>query len=529
MASKSAPISERQPRFANRRFLFLRRSALLWFALILALLIASRVALEPTYLVTFDDINFALSLKKFDPTQQQPQPPGYPLFVGLLRIFAAFVPNVETLFLVVALFGSAIALALLWAVGDRLFQERTGLIAALLLLFHPAFWFAALTNPIRIYLAVGAVGVALCLIKALVNGPAVRWYYAAAFAYAVAGGFRPDLLLTLFPLMVYTAWRLRLGPRQGLLSAGLFLVPAAAWFAALVSSVGGLKSLVLLLQSYGEKQGGSTSPLLGASLSASLGMAYQAAVWTFVGVLSWLWCAPLVLRRKPRLFSKQQSEFLLVWLAPGFIFYVLVHIGDPDHPLSVIPVTCLAGAVLLMRFASRYAPNRLPTVVAVAVALNVLLFFKPINKTAKAASHKNLVYLNTYMKEIIEPLKAFRARGPVTVVSPASVFGWRTVSYYLPDVSVLVIDSDDPGRPRGWRWYQGRPLPLPLNAGTIMLPGCGTIAWLDPQAHPVVEPGGMTLESMPGVPITDGAARPESSYKFRDFNFRTDAHGCISK
>ena len=283
-----------QTRFANRRFLFLRRSTLLWFALIFALLVASRVVLEPTYLVTFDDINFALSLKKFDPTQHQPQPPGYPLFVGLLRIFGVFVPNVEHLFLVVALFGSAITLVLLWAVGNRLFQERTGLIAALLLLFHPAFWFAAVTNPIRIYLAVGAVGVALCLIKALANGPAVRWYYAAAFVYAVAGGFRPDLLLTLFPLMVYAAWRLRLGLRQGLLSAALFLVPAAAWFAVLASSVGGIRPLILLLQSYGEQQGGSTSPLLGASLSASLGMAYQATVWTFVGALSWRgappWC-----------------------------------------------------------------------------------------------------------------------------------------------------------------------------------------------------------------------------------------------
>ena len=152
---------------------------MLWLALIVILLIASRMMLTPTYLVTFDEANFALSLKKFDPIHHQPQPPGYPLFVGLLRVFGAFVPHVEQLFLVVAVFGSVTALVLLWAVGNRLFGEPTGLIAALLLLFHPAFWFAALTNPVRIYLAVGAVGVVFCLVKALVNGHTMRWYYPA--------------------------------------------------------------------------------------------------------------------------------------------------------------------------------------------------------------------------------------------------------------------------------------------------------------------------------------------------------------
>ena len=102
-----------------------------------------------------------------------------------------------------------------------------------------------------------------------------------------------------------------------------------------------------------------------------------------------------------------------------------------------------------MRFASTHAPNRLPTVVAVAVALNVLLFFKPINKTAKAASYKELVHLNTYIEEIIDPLEAFRAQGHVTAVSPAFVSGWRTVSYYLPDVSMLVIDSGRSAAPQG--------------------------------------------------------------------------------
>src|SRR5690242_15371695 len=179
MASNSAPASEGQRARSDSGLLPFRRSTLLWLTLILGLLVVSRTALAPTYLVTFDDVNFALSIKKFDVLQHQPQPPGYPLFVGLLRLFSFFVPQVEPLFLVVALFGSALALVLLWAVGDRLTGARTGLVAALLLLFHPAFWFAALTNPIRIYLAAGAVAVSLCLVKAFASDRPATWYCAA--------------------------------------------------------------------------------------------------------------------------------------------------------------------------------------------------------------------------------------------------------------------------------------------------------------------------------------------------------------
>jgi len=440
-----------------------------------------------------------------------------------------FIPQVEHLFLTVALFGSIVALVLLWALGDRLMGEPTGLIAALLLLFHPAFWFAALTNPIRIYLAVGAAGVALCLVNALSSRRAALWYYLAALVFGTAGGFRPDLLFTLFPLMLYSGWRLRLRIGQILVAAVMFLLPTSVWVAALCMPLGGPAALVALMVSYWHQQGASTSPLLGASASSSLGMAYRAVIWTFAGTLSWIWCIPFVLRKQKNIFTQRQTEFLLIWLVPGFLFYALVHIGDPDHPLSLIPVTCLAGAVMLIRFAAGFANTWLPAIVGVAVALNLFFFVKPINETAGAASYEAAASLDTYMQQVIESVEALRYKGPVTAVSPGFISGWRTVSYYFPDIPVLVIESGGSQNPRGSRWYRGQRLALPVSAGTILLPGCGTIAWIDPDARPVAEPGGKPFPSMPGVPVTDVAATPNSSYSLRGFNFRTDPQGCAAK
>lgn len=512
-----------------------KRAAILCFAAIAVLLIVSRVAFAPRHLNTFDDINFALAIQHFNPAHHQPQPPGYPLFVGLLKLGALFVPKVEHLFLAVALLASLLTLAFLWAIGDRLLGKPLGLIAALLLLFHPTFWFAALTNPIRLFLAAGATAVALCLLQACraralasvetrLNG-AVHTFYLAAFVWGLAAGFRPFLLLTLLPLMLYGAWRLRLNARQVLLACAVAILPIAAWFTALVIPVGGALKYFQLMHAYWDQQGSSTSILLGARISSALHMAYMTIVWTFVGVLSWAWCVPFVLRSAKSLFTRFEIEFLLVWLVPGFLFYATVHTGDPDHPLSIVPVTCLIGAAVLARFARDYAPRWLPAVVIAAVALNALMFFKPVNKTAKAGSYKVAQWLDGYMNGVITSVAALHAKGPVAVVSAGPSPGWRNVSYYFPDVPVLVVSSTDPQKPYGWESYRGRSRPLAVEGASIWLPACKTIAWIDYSDKPVSPSGAPGLPVLPNTSVTVTEPGFDAAYRFRGFSFRTP-HTC---
>ena len=116
-----------------------RRWRILWGLFFIAALLISRVPLAPRHLITFDEINFALSIEKFDPAAHQPQPPGYPLFVGLIKLLSLFVPKVETVFLAAALLLSIAALALLWILGEELLGKRWGVVPPLLLLWNPPF------------------------------------------------------------------------------------------------------------------------------------------------------------------------------------------------------------------------------------------------------------------------------------------------------------------------------------------------------------------------------------------------------
>src|SRR5579885_3698023 len=101
----------------------------LWGLALAALLIVSRWPLAPRYLITFDAINFALAVENFNPALHQPQPPGDPLFVMLLKLVSHATSDVETLFLSAALLVSFAAVLLIWAFGESLLGGAGGRIA----------------------------------------------------------------------------------------------------------------------------------------------------------------------------------------------------------------------------------------------------------------------------------------------------------------------------------------------------------------------------------------------------------------
>src|SRR5262249_29180883 len=158
-----------------------------------------------------------LAVERFNPMWHQPQPPGYPLFVALLKVLSVVAPTIETAFFIAALVMSAAALALVWRLCEMVGGPGRGIIAALLLVFTRAFWLAALTNPVRLCSAAGAAAVVLCVWRAC-RGDSRRWLPAAAGALGLSAGFRPSLALLMAPLIIWAAFRIRVRWRVAALS-----------------------------------------------------------------------------------------------------------------------------------------------------------------------------------------------------------------------------------------------------------------------------------------------------------------------
>ena len=446
--------------------------------LLLGALLGSRIPLAPRRLITFDEINFALSIRQFNPGAHQPQPPGYPLFVGLLKLLSLGIPKIETVFLVAALLLSFAALILVWMLGDRMLRHPGGFIAALLFLFNPPFWYSALTNPIRLSLAAGAVGVAFCLYEAL-RLQSSRWLVAAAAALGVAAGFRPTLAVEMAPLALWVAVTIRPAKSALVESVAAFGVAVATWLPFLAASTGGFRALYHLLAGYAYDQTRDTSFLLGARSTAALHMALQALVWSGLGVLTWVWAVPSAARSASSLRGSLTTRFLLLWFLPAFASCALFHVGDPDQTLASVPVTCLVGALVLSSI-SATSMRRRAAMVSLALFLNVFLFFKPVSKIAKASTYNTVRWVDGYMGNVLDGTARLANAGVVTAVFPPDVSGWRNLSYYIPGVHLVVVSAVFPGSASVFRIQAPRSEISNAAPDRVPIPSCGVIVLVDP-------------------------------------------------
>jgi 4-amino-4-deoxy-L-arabinose transferase-like glycosyltransferase len=400
------------------------------------ILFATRWPIAPRYLYYFDAVNFALALEEFNPQIHQPQPPGYPLFVGVIRLLHRAIPGAEQTLFIAGLLAAVLATVLIFYAGAQLLGSRAGALAAVLLVFNPEFWFGGLTNPVRVYLALCSVAVGLLAWRALRHPENPGWLYFTFGVLGLSAGFRPAVVVVLAPLLLWV-W-FRTGAKIGRLLIGAIAAGAAAapWVAAASIASGGLASWLDLIWQYSNDQFRGSSAAFGAPRQAALEMSKKALVWNGTGALSWLWAVPFANRRLDAE-SRQKWAFLTVWFVPGFAFSALVHIGDPDHALATIPVLCIAGGAVLDSFLYRRAGSRLLRTALAVAAVNALLFFLPSRGLTGASSYRAVINRDLDNGRIFDTIRSLHSSGPMTIVHYNNAVTWRQLSYYFPDDYVL--------------------------------------------------------------------------------------------
>ena len=324
---------------------FLPRRSMWGIALLWLLLVLTRAPLVPHYLYSFDTVNLALALDDFDPTRNQPQPPGYPLFVAEERTLYPLLGSPERTFEVIQLAVCGLALWLLFLLGREMISEATGWIAAALFLVNPIVWFTSLTSPLRPHLALFSLLVALFCWRSLTGDR--RAFYAATIALGVGGGFRPELCLTLLPLWLWTGWRA--GGFRALAKGSLVLaVVIWIWLANLAMACGGFTAMLQTFRDYSNSQTFQTLAFGAGPTAGWRHMAGRVMVWSTLGVLPWIWALPFAwLRRREWPCWPLGGIFLAMWIIPSSVFYVAIHSADPDHILPIIPMICLIGGFSL--------------------------------------------------------------------------------------------------------------------------------------------------------------------------------------
>ncbi len=440
------------------------------FFVALIVLTVTRVPLAPRYLFYFDSVNFALSLGQFNTGLHQPQPPGYPLFVGLLRLLRPFAPSVELLLVLSGIVGGAIAAALLQALGARMFSPRAGWIAAALFVFHPVNWVSGISNQVRVYLVVIAASVALALWRMFDSLRPGVWLAVASLLLGLLSGFRPEAVAFLAPLILYSGIRCRCTPKHFALAGLLGALGILSWLTVTAAAVGGFDAYISICRDYLHRESRNTSFLYGARFSEAWRMFRQALLWNALGVFPWVWALPFVWRKLAG--RRAQYIFLTVWFAPAFVFHAFVHVGDPDHTLITAGVLCLLGAAVLSRLS---APRAAAAATALACVISTALFFYPPRGAARAASYPMVQQVDEATQSVFSAIAAALTPQTVIVVDGRSFVTWRHISYYFPHHPVVLL-RDGPA----WLLQNRKSQPFPNDGRTIPLPAARRILWVLP-------------------------------------------------
>ena len=355
-------------------------------ALGLGLLTAlSRVPFRSTSLFAWDSANFALALEQYNVGFHQPQPPGYPAYVGAARLLYALLGDANAAYVWLSLAASGLAVTFLVLAAARLYGQRTALLAGALLATSSVFWSQGVVAYPYAFLACFSALVAwLCrLIRA---GGSPRLIVSTAAVIGLSGGFRTELIPFLTPLWLYASLR---RDRWLPVSAGFCAMAVAvlSWYVPMAALSGGWTAYQTATASYYayfiQTTSGAGKLLLGLleNTRALVGFLYNGLGLALLPMLYFIgrYFAP------PRLVADERARFVSLWLVPPLAFYVTVHVGNPGYVLSLLPALCvyavesLLGLLGDVREALRSRAAWVMPAAGVAVAVmgvsNTALFF----------------------------------------------------------------------------------------------------------------------------------------------------------
>ncbi len=312
-----------------------------------------RLALDLDGALDVDTVAFGLSAWSFDPVHHQPQPPGYPGYVVLLKMIRAVASGLDPLEVAKwgsRLCGAATVPAAWWACREALRASATPrpgeasraeetpvvrpLLAAGLAAVHPLLWY---------YGADGQVHAAEGLVTTVLFGASVKAkrrpgpasVAALAAAFGLAGSVRLTLPLLAGPFLLWVLWG---RPTREWATAGIVgLVGVAAWWGPTVALSGGWDlysraGRALLVEHIFRHH----SPL-GAGLTDLTRLNLLRAAWGMA-----LACLPLVALARGRGAWRRPWALALVASA---VFYALGFVSEPGYFTGVAALACLVPAL----------------------------------------------------------------------------------------------------------------------------------------------------------------------------------------
>jgi hypothetical protein len=431
------------PRGATRR----KEYALL--ALVFVLVVLSRIPFQARFVESFDAVNYMLAIDHFDMRLSQPQPPGYILYILLARAANSLAHDPHTALLWVSAVFSGVGVVAIYLAGREIFNARVGAVSAALLACAPLFWYTGGSAvPYAPDLAFATLAVWLAYRAMHADQRGVPW--AAAISLGLAGAFRLQTLIFLFPLFVYALRKLP-WPRfaAGIATAGAVF---SAFFLPSVMVSGGIRgfldSFFAIIPALSSSSPGSGSGLPQRLLlnAAITGRHTLAAMGEFLLPLALTGLIYLPEKKSAR--QQERGLFLLLWVAPTWLVCLLIGPGN----VGTIQVTTgpyyLLAAVAIVSLILHPRYQRLGwALLAVILFAHTWMFtrmpYRPFGEHYRAFyTYDTLRSTEADYRQKLAIVRAYPSDQTVVIARE-----FRLIQYYLPQYRALSVPTFDPSTP----------------------------------------------------------------------------------
>jgi Protein of unknown function (DUF2723) len=395
-------------------------------AILVAVTALTRFAFRSHYLYDIDSVNFALALKRFDPSVHQPHPPGYFLYVYLGRMVNLIFHDANAALVAISIVFSCGAAAMIYVLADNWFGRKAALFAGLIFVFSPLAWFhgtVALTYIVEAFFS--ALTGYLCWRIYCGAG----WFILpAAAVVGIAAGFRPSSLLLLGPLLLFSFGKA--ARKQAAVGIGALTLTLLAWFIPMIQICGGkayISSFVSLWLTVPSKEMFFNSSVLNSVARACVIVGIYFLCFGCAALL------PLRAARQDSSMDRRKTIFTWMWIAPGLLFFTFIYLRfvNSGYLLALTPPVCAWMGLWASTWYAKFRSSRALKILVVSgcAAANTMIFIRaPVY-----CSYREVQRFENQLETIIRVLPQVASSKETLIVGFDSHFlGYRHAGYYLP-------------------------------------------------------------------------------------------------
>jgi hypothetical protein len=412
----------------------------------------SRWPFQATLLHTFDSVNYALALGHFDMRLHQPQPPGYPLYILLGRAFNLFFQDDRAALVWLSTIASGLAVVAIYLAGRAMFGRRVAIFTALLLATSSVFWAEGeVASPYALDLFASAL-LGWLFYRTATSPQSARLVWVSALAVGLAGAFRPQTMVVLFPLFLYA---LRQRPWKAVVGAVAAAgVVFGAFFLPAVMASGGLAEFIRLMTGVVPIFQSTTTLAHSTRAQRFIANIYTTTRYTATALGELV--LPLILigywtcSDRLRFWRNRELWFLTLWAAPTWILYLLIWPGNLSTILvCVAPFFLLAGVGLNRviqqpRWGAALGYTALAIVLGWHIAVFTLLPQRPFGPAYRQFANYQAIKGDTEkVGDKLSLVGAVPVEG--TIVYSGDI---RHLQYYLPQYRTFSQPSLDQNNPQ---------------------------------------------------------------------------------